>query len=329
MLYDSRFVYDLMISTLPHQIVGYAIRLGLFDFLQAEPATATKIQQRFTLCDRGCTALLLCLSSLGLLVRKDDSSFGLTDHARTFLVSDSPTFVGALLLMSNTQFQQFKRVMTEDEPLRPERVACWEQGKAVPDAAESTERMHALTAAAGMGLAQLGCFTDHARLLDIAGGSGSVSIALARRYPELKLTVLDLPEVCQLTRAYVADAGLGSRIAVHPADMFASAWPTEHDAILFSNVLHDWAPERCRTLLRKAFAALARGGSVYLHEMLTDGKYQAPTTTALYSFMMLLTTRGQQYSRDELSELLVHAGFSEPLELPASGYFSAIRARKL
>ena len=46
------------------------------------------------------------------------------------------------------------------------------------------------------------------RVLGVAGGSGCFCIALALRYPGMRLTVAGLPAVCPLTQAYVAEYSL-------------------------------------------------------------------------------------------------------------------------
>ena len=72
--------------------------------------------------------------------------------------------------------------------------------------------MHSLGFPAAMGMARLGVFAEVRRLLDIGGGSGCFSIALAGRHPALHCTVLDLPPVCtlanqQIIRVWLSGAG--------------------------------------------------------------------------------------------------------------------------
>ncbi len=53
-----------------------------------------------------------------------------------------------------------------------------------------------------------------------------------------------------------------------------------------------------------------------------------PATVALYSFQMLLFTRGRQYSRRELRELLEACGFQRVRARATFGYFSLVSAIK-
>src|SRR5262249_7614667 len=153
------------------------------------------------------------------------------------------------------------------------------------------------------GVARSGPFAQAQHVLDVAGGSGAFSIALAVHHPALRCTVLDLPMMCELVREQATSAGVGERVGTHEADMFKDAWPTGHDAIFLSNVLHDWSPPTCAWLLRRAFDALPRGGRVHVHEMLLDDDGAGPLVAASFSLTMYLTTQGQQLTFGELSQL--------------------------
>jgi 3-hydroxy-5-methyl-1-naphthoate 3-O-methyltransferase len=59
-----------------------------------------------------------------------------------------------------------------------------------------------------MGRPLRGEYSGVRRVLDVAGGSGCFCIALALRYPGMRLTAAGLPALCTLTQAYVAEYGL-------------------------------------------------------------------------------------------------------------------------
>ncbi len=73
---------------------------------------------------------------------------------------------------------------------------------------------YAQTQAKGRNLSRLFDFTEHRRLLDVAGGTGGLSVALTTACPNLHATVIDLPEVTPITDRYVDEAGAGGRVMV-------------------------------------------------------------------------------------------------------------------
>ena len=129
------------------------------------------------------------------------------------------------------------------------------------------------------------------------------------------------------TRAYIERAGCGSRVDTYPFNMFQDAWPTGYDGVFFSNVFHDWDPQRRDDLARRAFTALPIGGRIFLHEMLLHDTADGPLPAALFSVMML-GTRGKQFSVPELDALLGHAGFVDTHATPSYGYYSLVTATK-
>ena len=90
---------------------------------------------------------------------------------------------------------------------------------------------------------QRGTCTQHQRLLDIGGGTGSWSIAIAQHHQHLTGAVLELPTAVELAHSRVAAAGLGQRIAVLTGDAMADDLPTGYDVFLLANLIHYWSPE--------------------------------------------------------------------------------------
>jgi hypothetical protein len=109
--------------------------------------------------------------------------------------------------------------------------------------------------------------------------------------------------------------------------MFHDHWPEGYDAIFFSNVLHDWDATRRDELARRSFAALPPGGRIYLHEMLLNDDRDGPLTPALFSLLML-GTRGKQFSSVELGDLLTKAGFADITVSHSYAYYSLVTGTK-
>ncbi len=188
--------------------------------------------------------------------------------------------------------------------------------------------MHSHSLAAASGLALGVDFSKAKSLLDVGGGSGCFAITLAKQNPHLRCTVLDLPAMCEVAGEYIHAGGVGDRVGTHSANMFTQDWPRGHDALLFSNILHDWGPETNDRLIAKAFATLPSGGSIYLHEMLLNDDANGPRTTAAFSVLMLANTRGRQFTFEQLKSTLERAGFADVQVVPTYSYYSIVRAVK-
>lgn len=316
---------DEMVSALEGQVVALAGKLGVLHSLGRKAASVAELRAEFDLGQRGADALLTCLVALGLL-KRDGERYATTAAAATMIDAEVMAKSAAYLARATPYADALVSSVKQDQPIFPERVASWERGDSLPDEQAAAQRMHALTSAAAERAAQHACFNNVKRLLDVAGGKGTFVTALAERHDTMELGLFELPGVCEEARAFLTLRGLDQRVALHPGDLFRTPLPRDYEVIYFSNVFHDWSDEVCTSLAREAFAALPPGGRIFLHEMLLNDDRSGPRTVALFSFMMLLTTRGRQFTAQELCTLLTEVGFERPQVIPSAGYFSLIVA---
>ena len=151
------------------------------------------------------------------------------------------------------------------------------------------------------------------RLLDIGGGDGAVSIAVARAFPQVQATVLELPGVVPLIRQRVAEAGLSDRIRAVGADIFEDPYPPGQDAVMFVHQLQIWPLERDIALLRNAHSALSPGGKVLIMSSMSEDALDGPLMAALASpfFAGVAGEGGMIYSWIRYEDCLREAGFTD------------------
>jgi len=324
---DDRQIYDLMVAPLIPQAIQLTLALGVFEALASGSMDIGSLRKELGLGERGAHALLTVLVAMQML-KRDGERYALSDLARRYLLPQSPFCLRSQLGAGASPQAWMLNSLRHDQPRFPERVGAWEQGEALPDAEAATGRMHALSFAPATALAARGAFEGVHRLLDVAGGSGAIAIAAAQHDRALRCTLFELPAVCSVGDAYLAQHGVQDRVALHPGDMFRDPLPLDHDGVAFSNVLHDWDLEQGGALARSAFEALQPGGRIFIHEMLLSDAHDGPLTVALFSLLMLFTTRGRQYTGAELCALLSEAGFVDARVSPGLGYYSLVSARR-
>jgi hypothetical protein len=312
--------------------LAIADELGLFTALRDRPASAAELAALLRIELRATEAIAGLLAALDFLVQAD-GRFCLTETARAYLLPESPYYWGALLRRIREVPLDTRKLA---ESLRRGTAAAdarvtetWRAPSPPPEAMIAfTRAMHAHSFALAMRTMPAFGLAGASRLLDVAGGSGSYSIAAALHDAAIRSSVLDLPEVCGVAREYAVQHGVGERVATIASDMFADRWPTDHDRILLSDVLHDWDDERCAWLAARAHEALAPGGRVLVHEMiLSDGK-DGPLPAAAYSMVMLFVAQGRQRSAREISAVLAGAGFADLRVTMTSGGYAVISGRK-
>lgn len=333
---DDRPIWDLWLSMYWLPAVTAAIELGVFEALASAPASHDELARTLGLSERGTEIVLPLLASLGLL-RRHDGRYQLTQHARLYLLRGSPYYWGHLLNRMGPSSPHHAAIQ---KALKGERASttggpgdrpsdAWEAGHVeIEQARMIAAFMHSHSIAAALGMARNVDFSGVRRLLDVGGGSGCFCIALAQRHPQLRCTVMELPAMCEVAKEYIAESGLSDRIETCAVDMFRQAWPRDHDAMFFSNILHDWDFATCARLLANAHAALPPGGRVFIHEALLDDSGVGPVATSTFSLVMLLGTQGRQFTYRELATLLGEAGFGDVSVTPSYGYYSAVQATR-
>jgi acetylserotonin N-methyltransferase len=188
-----------------------------------------------------------------------------------------------------------------------------------------TASMHARSLPLARRLAGLVDLPATGHLLDVGCGSGIFTLELLRANPGWTATLLDLPAVLEIAREHVAASDLGERVNFLGGDMFTLAWPAA-DAVLLSDVLHNWDPSRGTDLVRLARTVLAPGGRVLLHEMLVGPASGAgalmPAGTA-NAVSMVATTGGRQPNAAGLAAILRRAGL-HPAQTHSTSYHYSV-----
>ncbi|GIH18460.1 class I SAM-dependent methyltransferase [Rugosimonospora africana] len=108
------------------------------------------------------------------------------------------------------------------------------------------------------------------RVLDLAGGTGSISQRLLRRRPDAEITVADLDPV--LLR--IARASLPDTVTIATVDLRDPAWvvglAAGFDAVLTATAMHWLAADRLATVYREVRDLLAPGGVLINADHMTD-----------------------------------------------------------
>ncbi|UCG61319.1 MAG: methyltransferase domain-containing protein [Candidatus Zixiibacteriota bacterium] len=138
-------------------------------------------------------------------------------------------------------------------------------------------------------------------LLDVGGGSGVMSIALARKYPHLKACVLDMKTVTPVTRKIVRREGLSKQITTTVGDLNRDL-PDGYDVMMFCDVdIADY-----RKTFKTAYDRLPAGGLIVVVEELASEDYTEP----LLRMMWQLRTQGCLLrTRKEIADIVKACGF--------------------
>jgi hypothetical protein len=313
-----------------------AHELDLFSRLSGTAGTtAGGLAEALAIEERPADMLLTGCAALGLL-EKNDSRYVNSPLAEQFLVRGKPYYFGGFLQMLDQRlypgWAKLAEAIRTNRPTTwdPDRQSSMFDGEDPRLLAVFWEAMHSLSTFTASALGQAIDLGGARRLLDVGGGSAAFDIELCRLYPDLTATVFELPKVADIAAAKIKEAGLAERIDTVAGDFFADSLPGGYDTILLSMILHDWAEDRGRAILRKCWAALPSGGQVIITELLVNDARTGPPAAALMSLNMLIETEGRNYTPTEYTAWLRDLGFHDlrTVWFEAAGANGAVIGRK-
>ncbi len=152
------------------------------------------------------------------------------------------------------------------------------------------------------------------RVLDVGANTGRFALRLLSSDPDLHLTLLDHPAQVAQAEVALAEAGLGGRASCCGIDLLdhERAFPDGQDAVWMSQFLDCFGPSDVIALLRRARAALAPGGRVWVLECCPDRQGEAIAADSLrlasLYFVALANGVSRFYRASDLIALAAEAG---------------------
>jgi SAM-dependent methyltransferase len=301
-----------------------ANQLGLFEALADSPATLDALAARTGLTRRAARISADAMVALGLLEVQDGTYRNGTAAAR-FLAGPGPHDLRPFLrFWDQISYPAWTRLAEALASGPPREI--FELDDTLQQVASAG--IEAILAGPAAALPQVFDFGLHTRLLDIGGGTGSWSIAIARRHPHITGAVLELPTATELARSRVAAARLGHRITVITGDAMTGELPAGYDVFLLANLIHYWSPEQNQDLLGRVRRAAQPGSALLLADFWTNPAHTEPLQAALMAgeFAVHLRT-GDVYSVEEVRGWLDHTGWRFTDHRPLAGPQSLIVAQ--
>jgi ubiquinone/menaquinone biosynthesis C-methylase UbiE len=291
--------------------VTTAVMLGVFEALHEAPATPAELADRLALDPLGAETLLMALGALGY-VEQDGERVRNAEVSERLLVSSSPesiaTFIGhqgdlhwqVLDLLPEAVRDGRAYAMHEERREDAERWEAYIRGLF-----EISRPEHDSNAAVVP-------VESPDRLVDVAGGHGGFAMAMCRRHPGLRATVLDLPPSVAVGRKIVAEQGFADRVEFVEGDVFELGLGENLDVVSIFNLVHHLPEERDRELVRMARAALRPGGALVIGDSARpEPGGQMSAHGAVSSLLFYAWSHSRNFSPSEVRAWMEEAGFEE------------------
>ncbi|MBL9043164.1 MAG: methyltransferase domain-containing protein [Myxococcales bacterium] len=312
------FSYDLFYTTVNAYYrtaaVKAAIQLGVFDAVGEDGKTLAEIAQVCRASPRGIRILCRFLVSIGFLKNAGELFF-MTREMALYLDKKAPGYLGGSIdfLLSPYIMDAFKDLASV---VRTGRVTLPDAGVVSPSHPQWVQFARAMAPTMQLPSLLVAELADRQanqpiKVLDVAAGHGLFGLAIARRNPKARVTLIDWESVLQVARENAAKAGLLERVEFRSGDAFTVDFGEEHDVIVLANFLHHFDEEGCEKILKKAHTALKEGGRVLTCEFIANEDRTSPSLAVMFSMMMLGTTpSGETYAYSDLERMFKRTGYN-------------------
>lgn len=318
----------------PAKVLLSAVEIGLFTILAAGSLTGAELRTALKLHPRADPDFFDTLVALRFLERDGDgpeARYRNTGEAALFLDRSSPQYVGGILEMANARLYRFWGDLTEglrtgqpQNEIKHSGASMFAELYRVPERLEQfMNAMSGISKGNFQALAEQFDFSRYRTLCDVGGATGQLSMAVARRHPQMRCVSADLPAVVPIAERHVAAAGLADRVAATALDFFAEPLP-KADVITMGLILHDWNLEKKMHLIRAAYEALPPGGAFIVVENLIDDARRENAFGLMMSLNMLIEFGDAfDFTGADFSRWCREVGFSRTEIIPLGGPASA------
>lgn len=326
---DGERLFDLVSGFAQTQILLACVELDVFQTLHEDPLEAEVLAHRVGLDTAKAQILLDAAISLELLSKDRKGRYRLARlgaatlgvpglaamirHHRVFYrdLEDPVAFLRGETQPELAEFWPYVR--GESAKTIPEDVA-----QAYSDLMAQSQRM---VAEETLNTIDFGAFSA---LMDVGGGTGAFLAEVAKRYPNLDLTLFDLPPV-----VLQAEKLNLPKMAFAPGS-FHDEISKGSDAISLIRVLYDHSDETIRSLLSRVYEALPSGGTLIISEPMTGGNKPHRAGNVYFALYTLAMTTGKARSPEEITDFLKKTGFRDVKQHPTTRPFvtSCLTAKK-
>jgi SAM-dependent methyltransferase len=292
-----------------------AARAGLFEAIGDGATTPDALATRCGTDPRATEKLLNLLAGMRYVRAERDGTYRLRRVARRWLTG--PSSVRDSVLMKDLEWRWIEGLdefLHRGEPqdvhatMSPDDWGLYQRG------------MRSNAGVLAPLLARRVPVPDGARdLLDIGGSHGYFSVAICRRHPNLRATVLDLPEAVAHAAPLLAAEGMGDRVVLRAGNALLDDFGTEaYDVVFMMSLVHHFDDATNRALVRRVADALRPGGVFVIGDSIRLEPHETDQMGSFFDLYFAMTSRAGLWTYDEMADWQREAGLAprKPIRLP-------------
>jgi hypothetical protein len=301
-------IAELRASVEPALALLAGMQLDVFTILRERDLSAEQVASQIG-CDAGrLSRLLYALAHIGLL-EVTGGRFRNGIEATEVLVDGKPGFIGrAHELIAKV----WAANLNTAESIRTGRpIAEHDFSKACPEETAAFLRGPG-PLAFGRTLAEMLDLSRAESVIDIGGGAGTVLAGLKERWPHLKATLLELPEVIVHAGPILAEHQAGE-VMLETGDILRGPALHKHDIAILRAVIQVLSPADAELAILNTAQSLRHGGEAIIGGWgILDDDRLGPANGVFVNLTFLNLYRdGEAYTESQYRQWMKGAGFIE------------------
>ena len=308
---DCSELYANLYAPIRSKLLLAGIELKVFNLL-VEPRTAESVAQDLG-AHPGNTEIFLDALVACNLLRKKDSLYWSSTVAQAFLVEDSPTYLGTLVVRSSQMMQSglddLPGLVKKGPPPPSKNVDMDSEYVWVQLAGSLANYARAGTAQQVVEvISALPEFPSFGKMLDLGGGPGIYGIAILSAHPNMKGVIFDRPAVVKVAGSFIKEYELEDRMDIMGGDYFHDSIGKEYDLVWACATLNFYKDD-LDSLTQKIHSVLNPGGVfASLQDGLT-GERTKPSEMVLGMISSALMGQDLGFDQGFIADSMLRVGF--------------------
>lgn len=304
---DPQPIFETAIGFMRSKHLFTAAELGVFEALSGGAKSLGELAHELNLPARTARIIIDAVTALGFLER-EGQSYRNAEVAQAYLSGRGAIDMRLFIRFWNRL--SYRRWLGLEDSVRLGKGAAGEFNFTPEEQKIFSEGVEAFSAGDARSLAAAYDFSQHKRLLDLGGGTGSFLVAISQRYPHLHSTLFEFPAAASVAREKLSATPFANRVKIVEGNFLIDPLPADHDVFLVANVVHVLTAEDNEALFRRVRKVASSKARFLLLDFWTNAAHTDPLFAALMAGEFLVVGgNGDVYSADEGRTWLERAGW--------------------
>ncbi|MEK6475933.1 class I SAM-dependent methyltransferase [Catalinimonas sp. 4WD22] len=306
-------ISDTHVAFMMARTIMVGAKLGIFEALAQQPATAKVISRNCQTHPNATLKILNSLVHLGYLSTTPQQEYQLTRLSRKWMLQESEKSVYDKMILQFVEWklvEHYENYVRSGEPADMHQILSEEEWEIYQKGMRSMAKVSAWEVAKRTPIPKRANY-----LLDVGGAHGYYSVALCQKYPDLKATILDLPEAIKYAGPLLSEENMAHKVKHQAGNVLTiDLGEAVYDVVFISSLVHHFDADTNTMLAQKIFTALKPGGYYIIQEFIRDDKARKGDYLAILDLYFAATSQSGTWSVKEMSGWQKKAGF-EPYKI--------------